>query len=58
MVLEAASARDIYRENVARYRETLTRECGLLGADYHLLTTDQPLDFALFQFLASRTKHH
>ncbi|MEZ4699330.1 MAG: DUF58 domain-containing protein [Rhodothermales bacterium] len=57
MLLEAESARKIYQDNFNRYKDTLTRECGVLGIDYNLITTDQPLDFALFQYLAARAKH-
>ncbi len=57
MVLEAESARVAYQENFNRYRETLTKACGGLGIDYNLVTTDQPLDFALFQYLAARSRY-
>ena len=56
MLIEAESAREQYLENFNRFRERLRKECGLLGVDYTLLTTDQPLDFALFNYLASRVK--
>ena len=56
MVVEAESAKSIYLENVQRFRDTLSEKCSLIGADYHFVSTDQPLDFALFQFLASRVK--
>ncbi len=56
MLLEAETAKQIYKDNFEAYRKRLTEQCALLGADYHLITTDQPLDFALFNFLAARTK--
>lgn len=49
-------AKEVYLENLTRYRAALKRECGLLGVDYNLVTTDQPLDYALFQYLAARAK--
>ena len=56
MLIEAESARALYQENFERFRARLRKECGLLGVDYTLLTTDQPLDFALFNYLAARAK--
>ncbi len=56
MLIEAESAREQYLENFNRYQERLRKECGLLGIDYTLLTTDKPLDFALFNYLAARVK--
>ena len=34
----------------------LKKECGALGIDYLPLNTEQPLDFALYQYLATRRK--
>lgn len=48
--------REVYLENLERYRSLLKRECGRLGIDYTLLTTDQPLDFALFEYLSARKR--
>lgn len=56
MVLEAESAKDLYLQNVNTFRESLAEKCASVGADYNFISTDQPLDFALFQFLASRIK--
>src|SRR5690606_29460205 len=50
------AVREAYLENLERYRSTLRRECALLRIDYSLLTTDQPLDFALFNYLAARKR--
>ena len=55
MLVEPAAARDIYLENLHEYRTALAKQCGLLGADYTLLTTDQPLDFALLEYLKARS---
>ncbi|MFQ5571218.1 MAG: DUF58 domain-containing protein [Rhodothermales bacterium] len=56
MLVEAETAQAIYQENLERFRARLRKECGLLGIDYTMLTTDQPLDFALFNYLASRRR--
>jgi len=39
-------------EHVAK----LKKECGALGIDYLQLNTEQPLDFALYQYLSTRRK--
>ena len=56
MLVVAETAKSIYEANFKAYRDQLAEQCGILGVDYHLVTTDQPLDFALFDFLASRQK--
>ena len=56
LVVASESSRDLYLENLERYKATLVRECGLLGVDYALLPTNRPLDFALFQYLAARAR--
>ncbi len=56
LLVASEASREGYLQNLERYKETLRRECGLLGVDYALLPTDQPLDFALFEYLAARSK--
>ena len=56
MLVVAETAKSIYEANLKAYREKLAEQCGILGVDYHLVTTDRPLDFALFEFLAARIK--
>lgn len=56
MLVEAESARAMYLEHFERYQARIRKECGLLGVDYIPLTTDQPLDFALFNYLAARKR--
>lgn len=56
MLVVPDAVREVYMENLERYRSTLRRECALLRIDYSLLTTDQPLDFALFNYLAARKR--
>jgi uncharacterized protein (DUF58 family) len=43
-----------YRERVAAHIETLRQTCTANHVDYELVTTDRPLDFALFSFLSRR----
>lgn len=56
ILLMPEAAREIYIYNLERFRNTLKKNCGLLGVDYLPITTDQPLDFALFQYLAGRSR--
>lgn len=56
LLIAPEANRAAYLENLERYKETLRRECGQLGVDYALLPTDQPLDFALFEYLAARSR--
>src|ERR671921_2339221 len=43
-----------YRERVKAHVEALRRTCAANRVDYELVTTDRPLDFALFSFLSRR----
>ncbi len=56
MLLVAESVKDIYKKNLEDFKNKLYEQCAILGADYHLVTTDKPLDFALFDFLAARNR--
>lgn len=56
LLIESESAREAYLENLQQYKETLRHQCGRLDIDYMLMPTDQPLDFALFEYLAARAK--
>lgn len=56
MLVSSESAREEYLANLERYTSTLRRQCGRMGIDYELLPTDQPLDFALFEYLAARAR--
>ncbi|MEX0600727.1 MAG: DUF58 domain-containing protein [Rhodothermales bacterium] len=55
-LVAAESAREAYLVNLNEFTSKLRRACGRMGIDYHLLSTDQPLDFALFEYLAARAK--
>ena len=56
LLVEGSSARKIYQENFRRFQQRIQQDCGLLGIDYRLLTTDQPLDGALFEYLSARSR--
>jgi uncharacterized protein (DUF58 family) len=58
MLVVSDAVRQSYLENLERFLATMKRECALIGVDYTLLTTDQPLDFALFNYLASRRRRN
>ena len=46
---------DGYRERMRRHVEEMRRSAAANNVDFELLTTKQPLDFALFSFLSRRT---
>ncbi|MGI9174954.1 MAG: DUF58 domain-containing protein [Rhodothermales bacterium] len=56
LLVEPDDARALYLENLERFQGTLRRGCALLGIEYFPLVTDEPLDFALFEYLAARQK--
>lgn len=56
LLIVSEAIKENYIENVNRFLATMKKECALLGIDYSLLTTDQPLDYALFNYLAARQR--
>lgn len=56
VLIEASSAREIYLENLYRFQEALQEKCSHAGVDYVPVTTDQPLDIALFEYLVARSR--
>ena len=56
LLIAPEANREAYLKNLERFKTSLRRECGLLGVDYALLPTDQPLDFALFEYLSARSR--
>ena len=56
ILLDAGSAGVLYRENFQRYAERIRKACGLLGVDYSQLQTHEPLDRALFNYVAARSR--
>ncbi|MFC1725766.1 DUF58 domain-containing protein [candidate division KSB1 bacterium] len=57
IMIVGEDAKKVYFRNFEEFKEKVRTECALLGIDYNRFTTDMPLDFALFQYLASRVKH-
>jgi len=47
-------AREKYMERLETHIEAFRMGCGRLNAEYHLLNTSKPLDFALFSYLTNR----
>lgn len=47
---------DGYRETIRKHLEAVREGCTSNKIDYELLTTDKPLDHALFSFLAKRAR--
>jgi hypothetical protein len=46
--------RDHYVKAMQELIERYRRELGAAGIDYHLLTTDQPLELGLMAYLSTR----
>ena len=51
-----AVVREHYLEAIDGLIERYKRELGACGIDYHLLTTDQPLELALLAYLSTRER--
>ena len=49
--------KDTYLKNLRNHIDQFKKECGRLKIDYHILDTSKPLDFALFSYLAFRSRH-
>jgi uncharacterized protein (DUF58 family) len=49
-------ARDEYLKLLDQHIQTLKKECGILGVDYHMMETSRPLDYALYSYLYTRQK--
>jgi uncharacterized protein (DUF58 family) len=47
---------DRYRQRFSEHAQALADTCNRLGIDYYTLTTDRPLELALFDFLSSRMR--
>jgi uncharacterized protein (DUF58 family) len=56
LLTQAESVRTSYRAAVAEWRAALERECRQRAVDRVELTTDQPLDKALLDYLVRRAK--
>ncbi len=56
LYVDPQAMRESYRERFSAHARDLTRACHQLGVDLFTLTTDQPLDAALFDLLHSRVR--
>jgi uncharacterized protein (DUF58 family) len=50
------AAREGYLKRLAEHRDFIRRACDRQGIEYHWCPTDRPLEVALFDFLALRTR--
>jgi uncharacterized protein (DUF58 family) len=55
IIIMADEAKNMYLNNLEQFKAILKDECGLLGIDYNILETNQPLDYALFHYLSARS---
>jgi uncharacterized protein (DUF58 family) len=56
LYVDPRAVRASYQERFAEHRQALVRTCHSLGMDFYELTSDQPLDMALFDLLNSRMR--
>jgi uncharacterized protein (DUF58 family) len=56
MLVEPAAVRSAYQGQLRCFLEEIRRGCRAQQSDYTLVRTDQPLDFVLSSYLASRMK--
>ena len=55
-ITQPQSIRDAYLENLGKYLEFCKKQCQSSGVDYCLLNTSQPLDTALYSYIARRAR--
>jgi uncharacterized protein (DUF58 family) len=56
LYVDPQSVRSSYQQRFTAHANELKRVCNNLGMDYYELTTDQPLDHALFDLLNARLR--
>ncbi len=49
-------ALDRYRDRLREHLRVMKRECSDMSIDYELISTEQPLDAALYRYLSARSK--
>ena len=54
LYIDPDAARKDYKERLQAHFTAIEAMCGRMGATYHRLATDQPMEFALFDFLKDR----
>ena len=55
-ITQPQSIRDAYLENLGQYLAYCMKQCQSSGVDYCLLNTSQPLDTALYSYIARRAR--
>jgi uncharacterized protein (DUF58 family) len=56
LYIDPRAARQRYQQRFGEHAQTLKTACGRLGIDLYELSTDQPLDLALFDLLNARRR--
>jgi uncharacterized protein (DUF58 family) len=56
VVMVPSEVRETYLQRLNDHIQAIQKECGILGMDYLLMQTSQPLDFALYAYLSTRRK--
>jgi uncharacterized protein (DUF58 family) len=56
LYIDPVAARASYLQKFEAHAEALRAICRKLGVSFHELTTDQPLEFALFEYLQARMR--
>jgi uncharacterized protein (DUF58 family) len=56
LYVDPAAAREAYLKRFEAHAEAIKTACSRLGIDFYSLSTDQPLELALFDFLNSRLR--
>jgi hypothetical protein len=56
MYIDPDAARQEYGRRFREHAAAITRVCGNLGIDLYPMTTDRPLELALFDFLNARMR--
>jgi uncharacterized protein (DUF58 family) len=56
LYVDPHAAGERYRERFAQHAEAIHRTCNRLGIDYFQITTDRPLELALFDLLNARLR--
>jgi len=54
LYVDPATARRDYENRMSQHNAAVRAACDRLGIEYHQLTTDQPLELALFDYLRGR----
>jgi hypothetical protein len=56
LYIDPETARQNYLQKFNAHQEVIRKTCGNLGVEYCQISTDQPLEIVLFDFLSARMK--